>query len=41
MRWKTNGVDRSDAHFAALKRAIGGIETLLEAYGVEHDELCS
>jgi hypothetical protein len=32
MRWMTNGVDRSDAHIAALKRIIGSIEHLLAAY---------
>lgn len=35
MRWKVNGVDRSDSHIAALKKAIGGIEKLLAAYGAE------
>jgi len=39
MRWKVNGVDRSDVHIAALKRAIGGIETLLDAYGFEPDAI--
>lgn len=37
MRWKVNGVDRSDSHMAALKKAIVGIEKLLAAYGVEPD----
>jgi hypothetical protein len=32
MRWKVNGVDRTDSHIAALKRAIEGIEKLLLAY---------
>lgn len=32
MRWKMNGVDRSDAHIAALKRIIGSIEQLLAAF---------
>lgn len=35
MRWKVNGVDHSDSHIAALKKASGGIEKLLAAYGVE------
>jgi hypothetical protein len=33
MRWKVNGVDRTDSHIAALKHTIEGIEKLLAAYG--------
>lgn len=37
MRFKMNGVDRSDQHVATLKRIIESIEKLLESYGVaEH-----
>lgn len=38
MRWKVNGVDRSDSHIAALKRAIEGIEKLLAACGAIETE---
>lgn len=31
MRWKINGVDRTDAHVRALKRVIASLEKLLEA----------
>jgi hypothetical protein len=33
MRWKVSGIDRSETHIAALKRAIEGIEKLLALYG--------
>ena len=36
MRWLANGVDRSDAHVAALKQTISGIEKLLAIY--QNDE---
>lgn len=33
MRWKVNGVDRTDFHISALKKTIANIEKLLELYG--------
>ena len=35
MRWKVNGVDRSDQHIATLRRVIESIEKMLEPYGDE------
>lgn len=32
MRWKVNGVDRSDHHIAMLKRVIESIEKMLNNY---------
>jgi hypothetical protein len=32
MRWKTQGVDRTDAHVAMLKRTISQIEKLLAKF---------
>lgn len=32
MRWKINGVDRSDHHIAMLKKVIENIEKMLDIY---------
>ncbi|PHR19457.1 MAG: hypothetical protein COA41_07190 [Sphingopyxis sp.] len=32
MRWKINGVDRSDHHIAMLKKVIETIEKMLDIY---------